>query len=63
VLYASYVIAVSRLQPVRAALLSSLIYGLLAYGIIQYSQNIAYLIPLSLGAFFGTYLVVRFRRK
>lgn len=62
ILYASYVLAVGRNQPVRAAALSSVIYGLLAYGILTYSENTLYLVPLALGAFIGTYVTVRWKR-
>jgi uncharacterized membrane protein YfcA len=59
VLYARYVIEVGRANAVRAATISSVLYSLLAYGILQYSHNIWYLIPLVLGAWIGTYLTVR----
>ena len=62
VLYAAYILAVGERRPVLAAALSSVIYGLLAYGIVTYSRNIWYLAPLAAGAFLGTYITVRWQR-
>ena len=59
VLYAAYILCVGRRQPLRAAALSAVIYSLLAYGVITYSANPLYLIPLASGAFVGTYITVR----
>jgi uncharacterized membrane protein YfcA len=59
VLYARYVVEVSRANAMRAATISSILYALLSYGVIQYSHNIWYLVPLVLGAWIGTYLTVR----
>lgn len=58
-LYASYILAVNQKMAIRAGLLSSVIYSLLSYGVISYSENKLYLIPLIFGAFIGTYVVVR----
>lgn len=63
VLYAAYIIAVGDRRAVRAAALSSVIYGLLAYGVVTFSKNIMYLVPLAAGAFVGTYITVRWRHE
>lgn len=60
ILYALYVICVSRRQAVAASAISSLLYSLGAYGVMNYLHNILYLIPLALGAFIGTYVAVRY---
>jgi hypothetical protein len=39
------------------------IYGLLAYGVVTFSKNILYLVPLAAGAFVGTYITVRWRHE
>ena len=62
-LYAAYILYVSRLQAVKAGLCSMVIYSLLAFGVISYSSNVLYLIPLSLGAFLGTYLTVCYEAR
>lgn len=63
VLYAAYIIAVSDRRAVRSAALSSVIYGLLAYGVVTFSKNILYLVPLAAGAFVGTFITVRWRHE
>jgi glycerol uptake facilitator-like aquaporin len=60
ILYALYVICVSKRQPFNAALTSSFLYSLAAYGVISYSKNPAYIVPLAIGAFIGTYVVVKY---
>ena len=63
ILYAYYIICVERRRPMAAALVSSVLYSLLAYGVITYSQNPVYIVPLASGAFVGTYLTVSLHRK
>jgi hypothetical protein len=62
VLYARFYIEVSKKRAFRAAMLSCILYALLAYGVISYSRNTLYLVPLVSGAFLGTYVTVRFQR-
>lgn len=62
ILYAFYVIYVGKRDALKAALSSSALYSLAAYGVITYSRNIVYVIPLALGAFLGTYLVVKYMK-
>lgn len=61
-MYAWYILAVARKQAFTSAMLTSCIYSLLAYGVVSYSQNIAYLAFLASGAFVGTYITVRLKR-
>ena len=63
ILYALYVIMVGRRQALAAATTSAVLYSLLAYGVITYSKNALYLVPLACGAWIGTYLTVRFGPK
>jgi hypothetical protein len=62
-LYAFYIMCVEERRPVAAAATTSLIYSLLAYGVVSYSQNILYLVPLASGAFFGTFIMVTLKRR
>jgi hypothetical protein len=62
ILYAFYVIYVGKRDAVRSALASSALYSLAAYGVITYSRNIIYVLPLALGAFLGTYVIVKFKK-
>lgn len=61
-LYAYYIIQVEQRNPMKAAVVSSALYSLLAYGVVSYSKNILYLFPLATGAFIGTYLTVWWKR-
>jgi hypothetical protein len=63
VLYALYIMCVEARQPLAAAGISALLYSLMAYGVITYSHNPLYLVPLASGAFVGTYLTVRFHGR
>jgi hypothetical protein len=62
VLYALYVVYVGKRQAFAAAVASALLYSLSAYGVVTFSKNILYVIPLATGAFLGTYLTVRFKK-
>lgn len=61
-LYAYYIICVEKRRPVMAASVSSVLYSLLAFGVVSYSQNIWYLIPLASGAWIGTFITVTWKR-
>lgn len=60
ILYALYVLCVSRQQAWRASAISAALYSLGAYGVMSYLHNPWYLIPLALGAFLGTYIAVKY---
>lgn len=62
-LYAYYIILVDSRKAIKAAAISSIIYSLLAFGVVSYSKNILYLIPLASGAFLGTFITVKFHKK
>lgn len=60
ILYALYVLCVSRRQALTAAGISAALYSLGAYGVMTYLHNQWYVIPLALGAFLGTYVAVKY---
>lgn len=60
ILYALYVICVSRKQALAASFTGAALYSLGAVGVMNYTHNALYLIPLSLGAFIGTYIAVKY---
>jgi uncharacterized protein YebE (UPF0316 family) len=60
ILYAMYVLCVSRQQALAASGISAALYSLGAYGVMNYLHNVWYLIPLALGAFLGTYIAVKY---
>jgi len=63
ILYALYIICVERRHALRSAAISAVLYSLLAFGVITYSKNPIYLIPLASGAFIGTFLTVSYHRE
>ncbi len=63
ILYAYYTIAVARLLPARAATTGSIMYFLLAVGVVNYSHNPLYLGSVVLGSWIGTFAVVEFERR
>lgn len=58
-IFALYTVAVIKTQPFRAASLSFLTYTLEAVGVVNYVNNGWYLVPLAIGAFVGSYAVVK----
>ena len=61
-LYAYYIICVEKRRPLLAASVSSVLYSLLAFGVVSYSKNILYLFPLATGAWLGTFITVTWKR-
>jgi hypothetical protein len=57
--FALYTVAVIKKQALTAASLSLVTYLLMAVGILNYVENKWYIVPLSLGAFVGSYIIVR----
>lgn len=57
--FALYTVAVINTKPLRAANLSFLTYMLEAVGVVNYVHNKWYLAPLAVGAFTGSYAVVK----
>jgi hypothetical protein len=58
-LYAWYTLAVGARRPFAAASISFIMHFLLAFGVISYTTNPLYIVPLACGSWVGTYLVVR----
>ena len=58
-IFALYTVAVINTKPLRAASLSFLTYTLEAVGVVNYVENKWYLVPLAVGAFAGSYAVVK----
>ncbi len=62
-MYAYYTIAVTKRRPVASASVGALMHFLIAFGVLNYVQNYLYLIPLALGSWVGTYLIVSLDKK
>ena len=60
ILYALYVLCVSRKQAFAASAISSVMYSLGAFGVMAYLHNPLYLISVGAGAFLGTYIAVKY---
>ena len=63
ILYALYVICVSKQKAFAASAVSSVLYSLGAYGVMTYLHNPWYIGPLACGAFLGTYIAVKYMGK
>jgi hypothetical protein len=63
VVFVLYTYAVVKKRPLAAANWSLLTYVLMALGIVNYVSNKWYLIPLSLGAFLGSYCTVKYEAR
>jgi hypothetical protein len=59
-IFALYTIAVIKSKALLAANMSLLTYVLGAVGVVSFVHNKWYIIPLSLGAFVGSYAVVKY---
>jgi hypothetical protein len=59
-MYAYYTLVVTRKKPVTAASVGALMHFLIAFGVLSYVENYLYVIPLALGSWFGTYIVVKY---
>lgn len=60
VLYAVYTSAVVKYQAHLAAICTAIIYALSVFGVQLYMQDARFIIPLTLGAWAGTYFTVLF---
>ncbi len=62
-MYAYYTLRVTERKPYSAATTGALMHFILAFGVLNYVQNYLYVIPLALGSWVGTYIVVRREQK
>lgn len=58
-MYAYYTLQVTKRKPFSSATTGALMHFLLAFGVLNYVQNYLYLIPLAIGSWIGTYIVVK----
>ncbi len=61
-LYALYTLRLTQKKAFQSAFFGSLIHILTAFTVISYTKNYLYLIPLVIGSFVGTYLVVKYSK-
>lgn len=58
-LYAYYTMTVVKREALKSASAGALMHFLLAFGVINYVQNYLYIVPIAIGSFLGTYLIVK----
>ena len=61
-LYAYYTIQIAKRHAFRAATTSGVMHFLLAVGVLNYVHNFLYVIPLAIGSWIGTYIIVRWHK-
>ena len=61
-LYALYTLRLTQKKAFQSAMFGSLIHILTAFTVISYTKNYLYLIPLVIGSFVGTYLVIKYSK-
>ncbi len=59
-MYAYYTVVVIKKRPLMSANVSAIMHFLLAFGVLSYTQNYLYVVPIAIGSWIGTYLVVRY---
>lgn len=59
-MFAYYTVAVTKRMPVMSASIGSLMHFLMAFGVLNYVQNYLYIVPVAVGSWLGTYLVVKY---
>ena len=62
VVYTKSILHISRLDAVASANLSVILYLMMAYGTINYVKNFINLIPIALGAWIGTYFILKYEK-
>lgn len=63
ILYAYYTLAVNNYKPIQASFTSIALHIILIGGVVTYIENILYVIPMLIGSFIGTYIVVSYHKK
>ena len=62
-LWVQYIDYVARYKPVLAANFGVLVYAASSFAIIAYTSDPIFLIPAFIGAWIGTYLVVKWKKN
>lgn len=62
-MYAYYTLLIVKRQAFQAASVSLVMHFILAAGVLSYTKNFIYIIPLALGSFVGTYLVAKYAKQ
>lgn len=58
-MYAYYTLAIANKKAFASATSGAIMHFLIAIGVLNYVQNYLYIIPIAIGSWIGTYLVVK----
>jgi len=59
--YAYYILCIESRQNLMSSFMAGMITSLSAFGVVSFSKNMLYVIPLFLGAFIGTYFTMKLK--
>jgi len=59
--YAYYILCIESRQNLMSSFMAGMITSLSAFGVVSFSKNMLYIIPLFLGAFAGTYCTMKLK--
>jgi len=59
--YAYYILCIESRQNLMSSFMAGMITSLSAFGIVSFSKNMIYIVPLFLGAFVGTYVTMKLK--
>ena len=59
--YAYYILCIESRQNLMSSFMAGMITSLSAFGIVNFSKNMLYVVPLFLGAFAGTYFTMKLK--
>jgi len=59
--YAYYILCIESRQGLMSSFMAGMITSLSAFGVVSFSQNMLYVVPLFLGAFTGTYFTMKLK--
>lgn len=62
-LWVHYIDYVATYKPILAANFAVLVYGASSVAIIAYTSDAIYLIPAFVGAWIGTYVIVKWKKR
>lgn len=59
--YAYYILCIESRQNLMSSFMAGMITSLSAFGVVSFSKNMLYVIPLFFGAFAGTYATMKLK--
>lgn len=63
VLSTLYLQAVSELKAAKASNISTILYLMSVYGTIEYINNFAYIIPIAIGGWIGSFVTIKWLKR